>query len=64
VEPGQYIENELSGRGYGWLNVAREIGDRLGGVDALRNTGAFVDVTQAASGSHWLQPPNTRTATG
>jgi hypothetical protein len=43
-------------RGYSWLTVcAREIGDSLGGVPALRATGAFHEVTQLAYGGYWLQ---------
>jgi hypothetical protein len=42
-------------RGYSWLTVvAQEIGDRLGGVDGLRATGAFVDVAALHNGGYWL----------
>jgi hypothetical protein len=43
-------------RGYGWLTIASpEVGERLGGVDALRGTGAFAEVARTRSGSYWLQ---------
>jgi hypothetical protein len=43
-------------RGYGWLTIAsREVGDRLGGVEALRGTGAFAEVTQTRTGAYWLR---------
>jgi hypothetical protein len=43
-------------RGYGWLTIAsRDVGDRLGGVDALRGTGAFVEVAQTRAGAYWLR---------
>jgi hypothetical protein len=43
-------------RGYGWLTIASpEVGDRLGGVDALRATGAFAEVARTRSGSYWLR---------
>ncbi|GIJ48049.1 hypothetical protein Val02_49350 [Virgisporangium aliadipatigenens] len=43
-------------RGYSWLTLLpQEIGDRLGGVQALRDTGAFHDVSPLAAGGYWLQ---------
>jgi hypothetical protein len=43
-------------RGYGWLSIASsEVGDRLSGVDALRGTGAFVEVAQTRTGAYWLR---------
>jgi hypothetical protein len=43
-------------RGYSWLTiVAKRIGDRLGGVDALRASGAFAQVDRLGNGSYWLQ---------
>jgi hypothetical protein len=42
-------------RDYGWLTVlAEESGKRLGGVEALRASGAFVQVDRLASGGYWL----------
>lgn len=43
-------------RGYGWLTITSpEVGERLGGVDALRGTGAFAEVTQTRTGCYWLR---------
>jgi hypothetical protein len=43
-------------RGYSWLTIcAQDIGDRLGGVEALQATGAFHEVSQLAYGGYWLQ---------
>jgi len=43
-------------RGYSWLTIAsQEVGDRLGGVDALRASGAFQNVERLARGGFWLQ---------
>jgi hypothetical protein len=37
------------------LNIAsQQVGDELGGVEALRATGAFAEVTQLAAGGYWL----------
>lgn len=42
-------------RGYDWLTVAAdELVDRLGGVDALRASGAFAEVEPLRSGGVWL----------
>jgi hypothetical protein len=42
-------------RGYSWLTVIpQEIGDRLGGETALRDSGAFAEVAQLANGGYWL----------
>ncbi|MEI4913982.1 hypothetical protein Q8G39_28440, partial [Klebsiella pneumoniae] len=42
-------------RGYSWLTVvAGELADRLGGPDALRASGAFVQVEPLRSGGVWL----------
>jgi hypothetical protein len=42
-------------RGYSWLTICpQELADRLGGVDALRATGAFHEVEQLAAGGVWL----------
>lgn len=42
-------------RGYSWLTIcSQEIGDRLGGEDGLRATGAFVEVAHLAAGGYWL----------
>jgi hypothetical protein len=41
--------------GYGWLTVlAEELGERLGGLEVLRASGAFVQVDRLASGGFWL----------
>ncbi|MDG6107203.1 hypothetical protein Daura_32735 [Dactylosporangium aurantiacum] len=43
-------------RGYGWVTIlAEEIGGRLGGVDALRDSGAFVEVERLVSGGYWCR---------
>ena len=42
-------------RGYAWLTIVpQEIGDRLGGVAALRATGAFAQVEALGNGGYWL----------
>ncbi|BCJ56351.1 hypothetical protein Asp14428_78260 [Actinoplanes sp. NBRC 14428] len=42
-------------RDYGWLTVlAEELGDRLGGLPALRASGAFAQVERLAAGGFWL----------
>jgi hypothetical protein len=42
-------------RGYAWLTVCpQEIGDRLGGVEALRSSGAFAQVEALSKGGYWL----------
>jgi hypothetical protein len=42
-------------RGYAWLTLCpQEIGDRLGGLDALRSSGAFVEADALTSGGYWL----------
>jgi hypothetical protein len=42
-------------RDYGWLTVlAEELGDRLGGLPALRASGAFAQVERLAAGGYWL----------
>ncbi|PRY33694.1 hypothetical protein CLV70_101857 [Pseudosporangium ferrugineum] len=42
-------------RDYGWLTVlAEELGERLGGLPALRASGAFVQVERLAAGGFWL----------
>jgi hypothetical protein len=42
-------------RDYGWLTVmAQELGDRLGGLPALRATGAFHQAEQLGAGGYWL----------
>ncbi|WP_271190435.1 hypothetical protein [Dactylosporangium matsuzakiense] len=43
-------------RGYTWLTILpEEIGRRLGGLDALRSSGAFVDVEHLDTGGYWCQ---------
>jgi hypothetical protein len=43
-------------RGYPWVTIcAPEIAERLGGLDALRGSGAFGEVTALPTGSVWLQ---------
>jgi hypothetical protein len=43
-------------RGYAWITLAgQQVGDKLGGVEGLRATGAFVRVEQLANGGYWLQ---------
>jgi hypothetical protein len=42
-------------RGYDWLTVCpQELADRLGGVEALRDTGAFHEVARLSGGGVWL----------
>jgi hypothetical protein len=42
-------------RGYGWLTVcSQQIGDELGGLEALRATGAFAEADRLANGGYWL----------
>jgi hypothetical protein len=43
-------------RGYAWLTIVpRELAVRLGGPEAMRATGAFVEVEQLAGGGLWLR---------
>lgn len=43
-------------RGYSWITVlSQEIGDKLGGVEALTNSGAFYEVAQLRNGGYWLR---------
>jgi len=43
-------------RGYAWLTILpEEIGRRLGGLDALRSSGAFVDVEHLDAGGYWCR---------
>jgi hypothetical protein len=50
AELGRYL------RGYSWITVvAAALADRLGGVSALRGSGAFEQVAELAGGSVWLQ---------
>ncbi|WP_018684444.1 hypothetical protein [Actinokineospora enzanensis] len=47
-------------RGYSWITVvSQEIGDRLGGVEALRASGAFVEVARLRNGVYWLRATET-----
>ncbi|WP_018684443.1 hypothetical protein [Actinokineospora enzanensis] len=47
-------------RGYGWITVLpREIGDRLGGAEVLRETGAFLEVDRLPDGGYWLRATGT-----
>jgi len=42
-------------RDYGWLTImAQELGDRLGGLPALRASGAFHEAAQLNAGGYWL----------
>jgi hypothetical protein len=42
-------------RGYAWLTICpQQIGDRLGGLEGLRNSGAFAHVEPLAKGGYWL----------
>ena len=42
-------------RGYSWITICpQEIGDRLGGEEALRATGAFCEVSSLRAGGYWL----------
>ncbi len=42
-------------RGYGWLTLCpQEIGDRLGGLEALRNSGVFAEAEALTRGGYWL----------
>jgi hypothetical protein len=43
-------------RGYAWLTILpEEIGMRLGGVDGLRASGAFVEVLHLGAGGYWCR---------
>lgn len=43
-------------RSYGWLTIAaEELGQRLGGLEALRDSGAFYEVEHLANGGYWLR---------
>lgn len=45
-------------RGYSWLTiVSQELAQRLGGVDGLRETGAFWQVRPLSRGGVWLLAP-------
>nr|WP_221378577.1 hypothetical protein [Actinoplanes polyasparticus] len=42
-------------RGYAWLTVCpREIGERLGGLDTFRGSGAFAEAERLPAGGYWL----------
>ncbi|MGA5305600.1 hypothetical protein ACPCHT_37300 [Nucisporomicrobium flavum] len=42
-------------RGYAWLTICpQEVGDRLGGLPALRASGAFAQVEALSNGGYWL----------
>jgi hypothetical protein len=42
-------------RGYSWLTICpQEIGDRLGGLQALRSSAAFAEVEPLDAGGYWL----------
>ncbi|WP_432990988.1 hypothetical protein [Dactylosporangium sp. CA-233914] len=43
-------------RSYAWVTILpEEIGERLGGLDALRASGAFVEVDHLAGGGYWCR---------
>ena len=43
-------------RGYSWITIlAAELIERVGGADALRRSGAFIDVAPLTHGGLWLQ---------
>jgi hypothetical protein len=47
-------------RGYAWLTILpEEIGQRLGGLDALRSSGAFVEVEHLDAGGFWCRATRT-----
>lgn len=47
-------------RGYAWVTILpEEIGRRLGGLDALRDSGAFVEVEHLAGGGFWCRATDT-----
>jgi hypothetical protein len=58
---GAYREQTLPNarqflRGYAWLTILpEEIGRRLGGLDALRSSGAFVEVERLDAGGYWCR---------
>ncbi|GAA4263237.1 hypothetical protein [Dactylosporangium darangshiense] len=58
---GKYVEQSLPQarqllRGYAWLTILpEEIGQRLGGLDALRFSGAFVEVEHLDAGGYWCR---------
>jgi hypothetical protein len=49
-------ENRTTLHGYAWLTVcSQQIGEALGGLDALAGSGAFTEVEQLAAGGYWLR---------
>ncbi|MEV4130546.1 hypothetical protein AB0J72_00035 [Dactylosporangium sp. NPDC049742] len=51
----ELLSSERSARGYSWLTViAQDLGERLGGVEALRDSGAFTEVEAMPGGGFWL----------
>jgi hypothetical protein len=58
---GKYLKQTLPRarqllRGYAWLTILpEEIGQRLGGLDALRSSGAFVEVEHLDAGGYWCR---------
>jgi hypothetical protein len=43
-------------RGYGWVTIASDaLVERVGGIEALRRSGAFVEVSGLRNGGVWLQ---------
>ncbi|MET7423151.1 hypothetical protein [Dactylosporangium sp. NPDC005555] len=49
------LSSERFARGYSWLTViAQDLGERLGGVEALRDSGAFTEVQALPGGGFWL----------
>ncbi|MEU0558073.1 hypothetical protein [Dactylosporangium sp. NPDC006015] len=49
------LSSERFARGYSWLTViAQHLGERLGGIEALRDSGAFTEVQALPDGGFWL----------
>ncbi len=55
--PDKYLlDSRQTLRGYSWLTICpQEIGDRLGGEEGLRATGAFLEVAHLGAGGYWLR---------
>jgi hypothetical protein len=49
------LDSRATLRGYAWLTICpQEIGDRLGGLAALRDSGAFAQCDVLTNGGYWL----------
>jgi len=57
VGPAQTLPTgRVALRGYGWVTVVpEEIGERLGGLEAIRDSGGFVEVEHLGAGGFWCR---------